>query len=575
MPKRLTSVLRQAVNRTSAMRCLLGSLFVIAGCAHSSGPATEAPVHSRYPGNLAKARPLTRAERTKFTETSRYADVVQFIDSLRVLGAKIHVGSIGKTSEGRDIPFVIASRPLVTTPLEAKRLHRPIVYVQANIHAGEVEGKEALQAQLRDLLFTDRPNVLDSIILIAVPIYNADGNEKFAPQERNRGEQNGPELVGTRANAQGLDLNRDYVKAEAPETVASLAMFRTWDPDVFVDLHTTDGSYHGYALTYAASLNPAAVFTVPFTRDTMLIALRRAMLERHGFEVFDYGNFPREQGAPTAWETYDSRPRFGTNYYGLRGRISILSEAYSHDPFLRRVASTYDFVSELLSFVANNADDIVDLSRQADTRTTGWGNDPRSAPVIPIRSRIASIRSGPIRVEEIIRTADSVRYEAGLPRGIRRTGGVRVVDMPIYDRFTPVLSVPTPFAYAIPRDIGDSVVKRLVMHSVIVEELEQPLEASVTTFSIDSTSAAARPFQRHLERQINGSWSAPASRSLPAGTYVVRVGQPLGILAMYLLEPASDDGFVTWNVLDPWANERAFPVVRIVQRVQARLRPIP
>src|SRR5205085_3149566 len=121
--------------------------------------------------------------------------------------AKMYVGSIGKTSEGRDIPFIVASRPVVQTAEEAKRLHRPIVYVQANIHAGEVEGKEALQAQLRDLLFDDRANVLDSLILIAVPIYNADGNERFAAQERNRGEQNGPVLVGTRANAQGLDLN--------------------------------------------------------------------------------------------------------------------------------------------------------------------------------------------------------------------------------------------------------------------------------------------------------------------------------------------------------------------------------
>ncbi|HWC45870.1 MAG TPA: M14 family metallopeptidase, partial [Casimicrobiaceae bacterium] len=320
---------------------------------------------------------------------------MQFIDSLKVLGAKMHVGSIGKTAEGRDIPFVVVSNPLVTTPEEAKRLHRPIVYVQANIHAGEVEGKEALQALLRDLLFDNHANVLDSLILIAVPIYNADGNERFADQARNRSEQNGPELVGTRANAQGFDLNRDYIKAEAPETVASLAMFRSWDPDVFVDLHTTDGSYHGYALTYAASLNPAAIFTAPYTRDTMLVDLRKALFERHGFYIFDYGNFPREQGAPTAWETYDSRPRFGTNYYGLRGRLSVLSEAYSHDPFVRRVAATYDFVAELLSYVAGNADDVIDLTREADSRTTGYGNDLRSAPSIPIRSKLATIKSGP------------------------------------------------------------------------------------------------------------------------------------------------------------------------------------
>src|SRR5262249_30933988 len=230
----------------------------------------------------------------------------------------------------RDIPYVVASRPLVSTPEEAHRLNRPIVYVQANIHAGEVEGKEALMALLRDLLFVSFPNALDSIVLVAVPIYNADGNERFAPQVRNRSEQNGPELVGTRANARGLDLNRDYMKAEAPETVASLAMFRAWDPDVFVDLHTTDGSYHGYALTYAPSLNPAARFTGPFTRDTMLVTLRRRMLERHGFQIFDYGNFASQDSAKQGWFTYDSRPRFGTNYYGLRGRISVLSEAYSH-----------------------------------------------------------------------------------------------------------------------------------------------------------------------------------------------------------------------------------------------------
>ena len=562
------------MSREHTKRRLLVPLLLAAACSHLSGPPSAAPTRSRYPGNLTRARPLTHAERTNFAETSRYADVVQFIDSLRALGADIQVGSIGKTTEGRDIPYVVASRPRVSTPDDAKRLRRPIVYVQANIHAGEVEGKEALQALLRDLLFDSHANVLDSIVLVAVPIYNADGNERFAPQERNRGEQNGPALVGTRANAQGFDLNRDYIKAEAPETVASLAMFRAWDPDVFVDLHTTDGSYHGYALTYAASLNPAALFTAPYTRDTMLVELRQRMATVHGFYVFDYGNFPREQGAPTAWETYDSRPRFGTNYYGLRGRISVLSEAYSHDPFLRRVASTYDFVAELLSYVAANANDIFDLSREADSRTTGWGNDPPSAPQIPVRSTIKSTHEGPVRVEDVERTGDTIRYEAGLPRGVRRTGNVRTIKMPIYDRFEPSLTVPVPYAYAFSREVGDSLVKRLVMHGVLIDQLDGPLETSVAEFTVDSTATAPQPFQKHRERRVYGSWGHSTPRSLPAGTYLVRTGQPLGILAMYLLEPQSDDGFVDWNVLDPWANDHIFPVVRIVQPVRAQLHPV-
>jgi hypothetical protein len=203
---------------------------------------------------------------------------------------------MGKTTEGRDLKYVIVSRPLFATPDAARRSGRPIVFVQGNIHSGEVEGKEALQALVRDLLLDARPNVLDSIVLIALPNYNADGNERLAPQARSRGAQNGPEMVGTRPNATGLNLNRDYMKADAPETRASLAMFNAWDPHVFVDLHTTDGSYHGYALTYAPSLNPAAelreaTFGGAWARDSFLPELRQRVRARHSVEIFDYGDF--------------------------------------------------------------------------------------------------------------------------------------------------------------------------------------------------------------------------------------------------------------------------------------------
>jgi hypothetical protein len=246
------------------------------------------PARSRYTlESFVGKRPLTRAERTNFTETSHYDDVVMFIDSLQKLGAKINTGSIGTTSEGRALPYVIASRPLVRTPAEARALKRPIAYIQANIHAGEVEGKEAMQSLLRDLLFDKKKNVLDSIVLIVQPIYNADGNEQWGPQEKNRGAQNGPELVGTRQNAQGWNLNRDYIGADAPETKGSLAMLNLWNPDLFMDLHTTDGSLHGYALTYAPPLTPTAVNAIPYTAGKMLPEIRKRMRDREGFEIQD------------------------------------------------------------------------------------------------------------------------------------------------------------------------------------------------------------------------------------------------------------------------------------------------
>src|SRR4051812_15300718 len=391
--------------------------------------------------------PHTRPELTNYRETSHYADVRKFLDSLRVLGAPLAFGSIGKTSEGRDIPYVVASRPLVSTPAAAKALGRPIVYVQGNIHAGEVEGKDALLALLRDLTFSPAPNALDSVILIAVPIYNADGNERFASQSVNRTEQNGPELVGTRANAQNLDLNRDYVKAEAPETRASLAMFNAWDPDVFVDLHTTDGSFHGYALTYSPSLSPAAIFGGVYARDSLLPVLRQRMRIRHGFEVFDYGNFVSDERGLVAdssirdgWATYDSRPRFGTNYFGIRGRIAILSEAYSHDTLSRRIASTYAFVSEILSVVAEKGSAIRALSARADSQPLAWGRSPDSVQIVAVRSElIATPRNLDVIKEDLAKTGDTTLTQPGVPRGERRTGIYKKIRMPVYDRFTSTL----------------------------------------------------------------------------------------------------------------------------------------
>ncbi|HXG70987.1 MAG TPA: M14 family zinc carboxypeptidase, partial [Gemmatimonadaceae bacterium] len=255
------------------------------------GAIAGACASSRPTGLAINAPPRTRPEITSYRETSRYVDVQSFLESLRRLNATLAHGSIGRTTEGREIPYVIASRPLVSTPAAAKALRRPIVYVQANIHGGEVEGKDALLALVRDLVLSPNPNALDSLVLIAVPIYNADGNERFGPQAVNRSDQNGPSSVGRRSNGMDLDLNRDYVKAEAPETRASLAMFNTWDPDVFVDLHTTNGSFHGYALTYSPSLSPAAAFGGVYARDSLLPVLRERMRVRHGFATFDYGNF--------------------------------------------------------------------------------------------------------------------------------------------------------------------------------------------------------------------------------------------------------------------------------------------
>ena len=262
----------------------------------------------------------TRGERTAYAETSTYADVVGFLDSLRARGAGIKVWTLTKSHEGRDVPVVLASRPMVSGAEEARASGKPIVYIQANIHAGEVEGKEAAQMLLRDLTVGPLRTLLDSVILLMVPIYNADGNEKWAPGDVNRPGQNGPASVGVRGNGQGLDLNRDYVKMEAPETRASIELIGRWQPHVFVDLHTTNGSYHGYALTWSPGLNPNRNPANDYVQDELLPELQRRMRRRHKQETFPYGNFRNQEpdSLVQGWETYDGRARYGTNWHALR-----------------------------------------------------------------------------------------------------------------------------------------------------------------------------------------------------------------------------------------------------------------
>jgi hypothetical protein len=514
------------------------------------------------------ALPRTRAERTSYTETSTYADVIAFIDSLQHAGVPMSRQLIGRTTEGRELPLLVLSRPLVSTPAEARALHRPIVYVQANIHAGEVEGKEALLALVRDLA-TSSNNALDSIVLIAIPIYNADGNERFAPQAVNRTEQNGPERVGQRPNAQGFDLNRDYVKAEAPETRASLAAFDKWDPDVFVDLHTTDGSFHGYALTYAPSLNPGSLRAGDYTRDSLLPELRRRMQARDGFAVFDYGNFDTQyeerdisDTVKTGWYSYDHRPRFGTNYFGLRQRVSILSEAYSHDPFERRVKSTYAFVREILSLVAERGKRINEIEQDADSLFARGDTGAR----IPIRSTITNHPDTiPVTFEVMAHTGDSSRTQPGVPLGFRRTGKFLTRPMPVYVRFDATATRRIPKAWVIPA-VDTAVVAMLRLHGIEVEHIPDGVGGPMSEFAIDSVQSNPKEFQKHHETRVFGRWRTGNSR-ITGDMWIVRGNQRHAVVAMYLLDPESDDGLATWNVFDrELAAGGTYPVRRLLNR---------
>ncbi|MCA9299096.1 MAG: M14 family metallopeptidase, partial [Phycisphaerales bacterium] len=305
-------------------------------------------------GTVAQAQ-VTVAESSDYTRTSTYADVVSFLAALD--GARVTHHTLGTSVEGREIPLVIIADPPVHEPSDLDG--RVLVLAFGNIHAGEVCGKEALCMLARDLAGGDP--ILEHVAVAIVPIYNTDGNERF--DEGNRPGQNGPQEMGIRHNAQDLDLNRDWMKADAPETRAMLRFYRTWDPHLVIDTHTTNGSKHRYTLTYQGPKHPSGdPELLTFVRDEMLPAITEDVRAKSGYETFFYGNFARDH---TQWTTYPASPRYGTPYRGLRHRVAILSEAYSYATFRDRVLSTRAFCRSILDYAATNHERITKMCADA------------------------------------------------------------------------------------------------------------------------------------------------------------------------------------------------------------------
>ena len=507
----------------------------------------------------------TRAEATNFEETSRYDDVIQFLTELQKRSPLLRLETFGETVEKRKMPLMIFSDPPVSTPSEARLTGKPIIFIMANIHAGEVEGKEAVLNLSRRILFGDLKPMLAKMTILIAPIYNADGNEKV--DVNNRTAQYGPIAgVGVRENSQKYDLNRDYMKLDSPEAQALVNLFNRWDPLLIVDLHTTNGSYHAYHLTYSQALNPNSDKRIlDFSRDKMMPTIAKNLLKNFKFRSYYYGNFPGfsnlpKAGEKTSWEAFTHQPRIGQNYGGLRNRLTILSEAYSYLPFKRRIEVTERFVEEIFKFFALNAPQIAQLTKSADDETIRkfLGNETVEMGVafkmIPLAKP----------VEILIGAVEKVKNPRnGKDMTAMIEDKITPQKMEDFGNFAATRSVAAPRAYLFKYE--QKIVEKLLQHGITVEELTADFTTDADTFTIESFEKAKRPFQGHLEVKMTGKYST-AKQTFPAGTILVRTAQPLGRLACYLLEPESEDGLVTWNFFDSYLEAgKTFPVVKLMK----------
>jgi hypothetical protein len=373
--------------------------------------------------------------------------------------------------------------------------------------------------------------------------------------------------MGTRANAQGLNINRDFMKLDTPEGRAFVKLWVDYDPHVGVDLHTSDGSNHGYFLTYSPPLNPnTSDVIMKILKDEWFPFVTKNIKATHGWDTFYYGNAsnpggragqagrgrgetPAQSAGPRAWATFEHVPRFHNNYVGMRNRFGLLSEAYSYATFEDRIKATNYFLEEAMTFAHQNAARLKKAIEDADNASIAG---------TPLATRAQFHRGGMVDI-----LMGEVEDEKNPNNGAimnRRKDVARTEPMIDMLWFEAAATEIAPVEYYVPAG-ATKALELLRAHGIRMRQAQQPA-GGVERFAIDSNTNY-QTFEGHNMRRLEGKWYPSAEPVMPAAYWIVPMNQPLARLAFYLLEPASDDGLVNWNVLDDQLKDaKTYPILR-------------
>lgn len=503
---------------------------------------------------------ITPAEKSDFVTTPTYAETMSWLKKLTDASPLLSMISIGKSPEGRDIFMVIASTEKTVTPAGLQQSGKPLLLVQAGIHSGEIDGKDAGMMLLRDIAFGSKKSLLDKVNFLFIPILSVDAHERFSAY--NRPNQRGPENMGWRTNAQNLNLNRDYAKLDTKEVRAVIKVMNEYDPLLYMDIHVTDGADYQYDITYALYENQGYSKSI----TNWLTSKFKVNVDR---DLSANGHVPGEQLTPVNERDFSQgnlltigEPRFSNAYGDLRHMATVLIETHSLKPYKQRVLGTYVLLESVLKILASDGqllkqNTLSDRAKREPKVNMRW-RVPQMANAMSLDSQFNSVKKN-----DLAKAPDSLKL-LGITSTILKssitnadyvtwTGEPTNMTIANFKGSEPIDFVNRPKGYYVPPTCTE-VIERLKLHGIQMQTLKEPKEVTVEMYRIQDAKfqndgGKPLPFEGHM--QVRGT---PIPETLKqvfaAGSVYISTDQPLGDLAMLLLEPKSPDSFLSWGFFD-------------------------
>ena len=503
----------------------------------------------------------TPAEAAGFRTTPSYADTLAYLKRLETAApGKIKLQTFGVSPQGRPMTAVIANANGVFTPEGARAAKLPVVLVQAGIHPGEIEGKDAGLMLLRDFAVTGKiPHLLDHVVLVFIPVFSVDGHENSSPY--NRINQNGPDSMGFRGQSQYLNLNRDYIKADSPEMHAWLTLWRHWRPDFLTDIHTTDGADYQYDLTwYLEDPNKLDAAASDWQQKAMAAVI--PLYEKRGHLASIYLEFKDGKDPSQGIVNFGSGPRFSTGYAALQNRPALLIETHMLKPYAVRVRAAYDLVALMLEHIGRDPAALLAATAQADADTAKRAQDASARVALTFKSDAAStpyaLKGYAFRQSHSDISASSwIQYDPGKPV---------TTEIPNWNRLVPDVSTTPPAAYVIPAQ-WTNIIARLRDHGIAYRRLDCAVTVDAEGYQLSGPKWATQPFEGHLMLQSVAANLVPRHETLPAGSVIVPLDQPGANVAIGLLEPDAPDSLLRWGMLDAIFEIKEYGEPRVLEKL--------